>query len=265
MPLAVKQKIILLPLLMLLVSAGVLLSVAPDAVAENGDRTIIMFVPDLEWPPYIINSSDGTNDGALVEIFKAVADPMGYRVDAQQYPDKRGWELLRSGGVDVHMKAKEWVKDPSEFYWSDPFMQSEDILIFRADDKELTFSKPESLLRKSIAAIEGFIYPGLEPYFQKKRMVRVDSHSPYRMLDMLAMGRVDAAVINRAETLWLFRNRPDLHPERFRMDSVSTDSAYYRYVFTKDTKWLPFIEQFNARLAAMKERGELKAILDQYK
>lgn len=235
-----------------------------DALAVEPEKEITMFIPDIEWPPYIINDPSRTDEGALVEIFKAAVEPLGYHVTALQLPDKRGWEQLRSGKVDVHIKAREWVSKPDEYLWSAPFMQSEDVLVFRKGSS-LSYAEVEDLYGKSVAAMEGFVYPGLEPYFYSGQITRVDSASPYTMLELLALGRVDAALVNRSETQWLFRTRPDLKPERFCMDDTPCASAFYRYVFTKDEKWLPVIKKLDARLVEMRKSGELKAILDQYK
>lgn len=237
---------------------------ALDARAADATKTITMFVPDLDWPPYLITDPEYQDEGALVEIFKAVVKPMGYRVLAKQLPDKRGWELLRSGQIDVHMKAKEWVENPDDYLWSEPFLLSEDVLVFPASSSA-SFATEVSLYGKTVVAIEGFIYPGMEPLFDDGKVLRVDSTSPYTMLELLARGRVDAALLNRAETQWLFRTRPDLRPKRFRIDEVPCASACYRYVFTKDDKWLPFIKEFNIRLETMKKNGTIKAILDQYR
>ncbi len=235
-----------------------------DAPAEEQEKTITMFVPDLEWPPYIIQDPGGKDEGSLVEVFKVISKSMGYQVIAKQLPDKRGWAMLREGTVDVHIKAKKWVKAPESYLWSDPFLLNEDVLIFRANST-LSFASVDSLIGKSVAAIKGFVYPAMEPFFDSGKILRIDVTSPYTMLDLLALGRVDAALVNRSETQWLFRTRPDLNPERFRMDETACDSAYYRYVFTRDEKWVPFIEEFNKRLEAMKQDGSLETILDQYR
>jgi len=252
-------------LILLLTVAVAACALAPsDGEASAKDKTIVMFVPDTDWPPYFINDPKSPCCGVLVEVLKAAAEPMGYTVKARKYPNKRGWALLEDGDVDVHVKAKEWVKNPDRFLWTAPFMESEDILLYSANST-LEYTSPKALYGKTVAAMEGFVYPVLEAHFGPGKIIRVDATSPYTMLDLLDHGRVDAALVNKSETQWLFRNRPNLKPERFRMDKTSCDKAWYRYVFTKESNWQPFIKEFNKTLKAMKKDGRLKAIMDQYR
>jgi len=238
--------------------------ISVPANVPSSDRTIVMFLPDTDWPPYLISAPNQPNKGVLVEVLTAVAAPLGYTIQVERLPNKRGWLLLNAGDVNVHPKAKEWVKNPERYSWTDPFMMSEDVLLYPASS-DFKYTNPEGLYGKTVAAINGFIYPVLEEHFASGKIRRVDVASPYAMLDLLDLGRVDAALVNRSETQWLFRNRPELKPERFRMDDAPFDSAGYRYAFTKAEDWQPFIDEFNKALKAMKKNGKLKAILDQYR
>jgi len=250
--------------LLLIITVAVCVFAPFDSEALAKEKTIVMFVPDTDWPPYLINDPKYTGGGVLVEVLKVVAEPMGYTVKVRRYPNKRGWKLLEDGDIDVHVKAKEWVKNPDKYLWTAPFMVSEDILLYSANST-LEYTSPEALYGKTVAAMEGFVYPVLEAHFGPGKINRVNATSPFTMLDLLDHGRVDAALVNKSETQWLFRNRSDIKPDRFRMDKIPCDKAWYRYVFTKDSKWHPFINEFNKTLKAMKKDGRLKAIMDQYR
>lgn len=232
------------------------------AAGEN--KTIIMFIPDTDWPPYLIDDPRYPGGGVLLEVFKAIAEPMGYTVETKRLPNKRGWLLLNRGDVHVHAKALEWVEIPENYLWSEPFMQHEGVLLYPADSN-LEYTTPEALYGKTLVGIEGFIYPGLEAHFDQGKINRINVTSPFAMLDILKLRRADAAIVNKDETLWLFKNRPELEPERFRLELTPHGKADYRYVFTKDARWIPFIEEFNIRLSEMKSNGELDAILNQYR
>lgn len=237
----------------------------PTRVEANADdKTIIMFIPDTDWPPYLINDPRYPGGGVLLEVMRAVVTPLGYEVKTCRLPNKRGWELLNCREVDAHAKAKEWVKYPDNYQWTAPFMLHEGVLLYRSNNN-LEYTKPEALYGKTLVGIKGFIYPTLEPHFGPGKIHRIDVSNPFAMLELLNLGRVDAAMVNKNETLWLFKNRPDLNPERFRLDSKPFGSAGYRYVFNNDKRWAPFIEKFNARLDEMKRNGDLDKILDQYR
>jgi len=232
--------------------------------AEAAETAITMFVPDTDWPPYLIDDPEYPGGGVFVEILRAAAEPLGYTVKTLRLPNQRGWMMLENGTIDVHAKALEWVPNANDFLWTDPFMQSEDVLLYPAN-APLKHSSPLDLYGKSVAAIKGFIYPVLEPHFGPDKIQRIDVASPYAMLELLALGRADAALVNRAETQWLLRNKPELKPERFVLDKTPCDSASYRFAFTKKGHWQPFIKKFNETLKAMREDGRLTAILNKYR
>ncbi len=239
----------------------VLLVAAPSLA---GEKTISMFVPDTHWPPYFIDETKESGGSILVEVLKAVSSPMGYAIKTETLPNKRGWMMLEQGDVDVHAKAKEWVCEPDKFLWTDPFMQSEDVLLWLASNFT-KYENPTQLYGKKIAAIKNFVYPSLENHFGPDKIQRIDVLTPYAMFQLLEQNRVDAALVNRVETQWSLRNNPELKAALFHIDDIAIDSADYRYVFTKSDKWKPFIAEFNRRLRIMKKDGSLNKILSRYR
>ena len=231
--------------------------------AMGQTRELRMFVPDTDWPPYLINTP-GHPGGVFVEVLREAVGSLGYTVVPVRLPNKRGWSMLDNGEVDVHIKAKDWVEDPDRYEWSIPFMKNENVLVYAADS-DLKYDSPKSMLGKSIGTIKGFIYPALEPYFKDGRIRRVDCASPYTMLELVALHRIDAAVVNRIETLYLFRTEPNLHPERYRLDDTPCGVAWYRYLFPKGRGWNPLIGKLNKGLKAMMRDGRLDAILARYR
>lgn len=235
----------------------------PLSALASQHKTITLFLPNTNWPPYLIHNEQGPEGGLFAEILEKIAEPMGYNVIVKFLPDKRGWLLLDAGDVDAHVKAKEWVAEPEKYYWTDPFLLSEDVLLY-SRDCQIQYDSPESLYGRHVAAIESFVYPALESHFRQKNIYRVNVSFPCTMLDLLEYERVDAAIVNRAETKWLMRFRPDLGIDRFRMDETPLGSAEYRYLFTRKQDWQPFIDDFNQALRDMKKDGRLKAIIDKY-
>lgn len=254
------------PILLLCVVTMLLIG-APSFVSAQGAFTgmpITMFIPDTDWPPYLITNENQTERGVLIDVFREAIRPMGCCLTVQRLPNKRGWEMLENGAVDVHAKAKKWVPNPERFLWSNPFMKHEGVLISRSV-KPLRFTTPDRLFNKRVATITGFIYPRLEPFFRSRQIHRVDSASPRAMLELVNRGRVDAALVNFKETLWFFKNNDEIDHRRFHLDTTPYDTAQYRFVFTKDDKWKPIIKRLNQELEAMRRDGRLKRILNQYR
>lgn len=231
------------------------------ATPKNGE--LILFMPDTNWPPYITSQEPDKPRGVLVEIISEAVKPLGYTLIIKALPDRRGWIQLDAGDVDAHAKAREWVKEPEKYLWTIPFLKSVDTLLTTADS-DLEYSTPEDLKGLRVAVINSFYYPTLERYFDNGSITRIDASDPYRMIEMVDRGRADAAVVNRRETQWLFKTRPDLSPERFTIHKTPIDSAWYRFAFTRANGWEPHLPRINQKLEAMLKDGRMESILCKY-
>ncbi|EGB15081.1 extracellular solute-binding protein family 3 [Pseudodesulfovibrio mercurii] len=255
-------KILPLSLILLLAEgAGAMPGQAGEAPAPV---KLVMFIAHADVPPYYLETADGQGRGILMDVLRAVAGPLGYEAVPRRLPDKRGWHMLEYGGVDVYATAREWIPEPDRFLWTGTFMPNEDVLLYRAGSA-FAYDGPESLHGMRVAGIKGFVYPALESHFGPGGIIRLDTTTPEALLELLALGRADAVLVNRTEILWMFRNREGLEPHRFRMDETPVGRAHYRFVFPKGRGWEPVIDLFNRRLREMKRDGSLKAILDRYR
>jgi polar amino acid transport system substrate-binding protein len=248
-------------ILLLVESAGGIAGAAAEAQEKTG---MVMFVAYADVPPYYLDGPEARGNGILMDVLRAVAGPLGYAVTARRLPDKRGWDMLEHGGVDVYASAREWIENPDRFLWTDPFMTNEDVLLCRADTP-LIYTGPESLHGMTLACIKGFVYPALEGFFGPGGITRIDATSPEAMLELLDRGRADAVLVNRTEIQWILRNRHDLELHRFRINEPPVGRALFRFVFPAGRGWEPVVGRFNRRLREMRRDGSLKAILDRYR
>jgi len=246
-------------LLACLMSLGGILTALPGHAAEK--QELILFLPDTDWPPFVTQESDG---GVFGELLRAIVEPMGYSVRVRSLPERRGWEMLDDGLVDVHVKAREWVDEPDKYLWSEPFMLNEDVLLYAAA-RPLEYTTPEALYGISVATIRGFFYPPFEPHFGPGKITRVDVATPYAMLDLLERNRVAAALVNRAETEWMLHHTPSIDPSRFVLDKRDFDQAQYRFLFSRKSGRKALVAKIDKALTAMRRDGRLKAILDKYR
>jgi len=115
---------------------------------------------------------------------------------------------MARGDIDAYSKAKEWVKNPKAYLWTDPVVDSTDVLIF-PKDRPINFETPDDLKGKQIGAIPGYRYPLLEPYFADGRIKRDDVKKDSLMLGKLLRGRDDAAIINKLVAFWVIRQNPE--------------------------------------------------------
>jgi len=247
--------------LLLSESAGGAAGLASGTPGKNG---MVMLIAYADVPPYYIADSKDQNNGILMDVLRAVTRPLNRTVTFRRLPDKRGWDMLEHGGVDLYASAREWVDDPDRFLWTNPLMTNEDVLVYRVGSP-LIYSGAESLFGKTVACIKGFVYPALQAHFGPGAIERIDTTSPEAMLELLTLGRADAALVNHTEIRWILRTQNDLKRHRFRIDPHPVDRAFYRFLFPKGRGWKPMVGQFNRRLQTMREDGSLKAILGRYR
>ncbi len=254
--------IILLSIILLLAAIG-LTSLPKQARAEDR-ATITLSSPPTGWPPFIIRTEQNLgNDGILVEVLRDISQALGHEFRQKFYPEKRGYMLLREGLVDVIPKAKEWVADPTEYLWTDPVIDSTDVLVFRQTNP-IAFSSLEDLAGLNVGLILGFIYPKLDPLIHKGIITAHRAKHAENLLRMLNHGHIDCAVVNSQVARWIISNQSDLSLDDFSFSKTTLGNAPCRFAFTKDDKWRPFIRQFNNHLAQMKKDGRLAAIIAHY-
>lgn len=237
---------------------------ATSAFAAQARNRLVLFIAHADVPPYYIDALGQPGGGILPDMLRAVIAPMDMDLTILRLPDKRGWAMLRNGEVDVYASAREWAPNPEGFLWTEPFMPSEDVLLYRADST-LAYNRPEDLYGKNVAGIKGFVYPALESHFGTGHIERIDATTPDALLQLLTLGRADAILINRTEIGWMFRNRKDLNPAQFRMDPTPVDRAWIRFVFSANQGWEPVAERFNARIRVMRKNGAIENVLNRYR
>ena len=231
------------------------------AFGSPKNKTISLSYHDAGWPPYVMID----NNGIMVDTISTITDKLGYKLLIKLLPEKRIELHLRMGRTDCRPKAREWVDKPDQYYWTDPVVISKDILIFRKGE----FSEINSLKAieqseiKVIGAIFGYKYPTIETLFSSGKIKRQDIMSTSLLLKVLQLGRINAIITNKFVAQWIINNDPALSHDMFRLGPQIAEAGY-RFLFSMNDDWSPFIVQFNKELARMKTDGRLQEILDKY-
>ncbi len=168
---------------------------------------------------------------------------------------------MSTGEIDAIPRAMEWVEHPENFQWSDPVLNSQDVIIQR---KENNFQSLDQLHKKVLCTVIGYTYPQLNPLFDKKSLVRADARDTEAMLSTLQRQHCDAAVTNIHVFNWHKKTKPEITKDLIA-SSIVVGSAPYRFQFNQDKKWTDFIKRFNQQLKEMKIRGELEKIISRYR
>ena len=228
--------------------------------ASPKDKTITIGYTENGWIPY---SSDNGEKGIMVDVIKIISNKLGYKVIVKMLPPKRLTKELETKYIEARTKAKEWIDNPEDYYWTDPIDVTRDVLILKKGKLLEVKSFKDIQKLKSIGVMHGFSYPKLEKYFKSGIIKREDLKSTLSLLKFLKLERSDAIVTNKYVALWMIKNSPEFSIDMFRF-GVSIDEVGYRVQFSKNEDWRPFIREFNKELKLMKEDGRYQKILDTY-
>jgi polar amino acid transport system substrate-binding protein len=148
------------------------------------------------YPPMMIESERA---GIYQEILDELTKMTGHRFQIQYLPYARLAKKFDLGQLDLEPGVfPGWVKQqkvPGKF--SVPFGKVQDVLVF-APGKHFRISTPRDLSGRTIGLVRGYTYPDLRELFDSGAVHRSDAVSETQLMVMLAAGRMDQILINKA-------------------------------------------------------------------
>ncbi|MES2324240.1 MAG: transporter substrate-binding domain-containing protein [Pseudomonadota bacterium] len=148
------------------------------------------------YPPMMIESGQ---TGIYQELLDELGKMTGHRFQVQYFPYARLAHKFDLGQIDLEPGVfPGWVKQqkvPGMF--SVPFGKVVDTLVF-APGKHFHVNTPRDLSGRTLGLVRGYIYPDLRELFDSGVVHRADAVSETQLLAMLAAGRMDQILINKA-------------------------------------------------------------------
>ena len=228
---------------------------------SHGSNTILFNMSEQGVPPYFYQDEGKSPKGILFDVLTSITHQLGYQVATQKLPKNRIIFEMESSDLDASPMAKEWIKNPEKYEFTDIIIQAKD-KVFYLKSNSIDFHSIENLYQKRIATFLGFTYPMLEPYFEKGKIIRVDVKTDWAMLKSIVLGRVDGGILKQRAGQWRIKQNPEWQG-KFMMSDKHVGEFGYRIMFRP--KWKSFVSQFNKRLKIMKKNGELDKIISKYK
>ncbi|WP_323752596.1 substrate-binding periplasmic protein [Marinobacter sp.] len=227
---------------------------------QDSAKTFHLNISPHGYPPYLIVGGDAPS-GILWDVMTTIVPRLGYELIPKKIPRKRVDNMLLDGYIDGTLRATEWTDNPEDYLFTQAVVYVEEVLFFE-QDSELDFSQPADLFGHTIVAHLGYQYPVLAPYFEQEEIKRFNVSSDKDLFRYLLLGdRFDAALADRLVGQWILRNEGLTH--QFRTSTKNISEYGYRLMLRKD--WTDFAQAFNRELSAMRENGELDAILANYR
>ncbi|MGW8392685.1 substrate-binding periplasmic protein [Pseudoduganella sp. HUAS MS19] len=148
------------------------------------------------YPPMMIESE---RTGIYQELLDELSKITGHRFQVQYFPYARLAKEFDVGRIDLEPGVfPGWVRQqrvPGKF--SVPFGRVVDVLVF-APGKHFPVHTPRDLSGRTLGLVRGYAYPDLRELFDSGAVHRADAVSETQLMTMLAAGRIDQILINKA-------------------------------------------------------------------
>lgn len=241
--------------------SGFALAGASATESRSQDNVLKLNVSTSGYPPYLIHHDDDTYGGIAYDVVTRIADRLGYQVETYEIPRKRVDRMLLEGHIDVTPRAREWTEEPDRFVFTDAMVPVREVF-FSPADSDFRFEGVHELRDVTLVTPLGYHYPDLDPLFADGTVDRYEVTDDRDVFTYLLHGRgLDAAIADLTVGRWIIRQQG--WQGRFKHSDQALSDYGYRLMLRPD--WQSFAEAFNEELAAMKDSGELKKILDQYR
>lgn len=252
--------------LIVFLTSVLMLFASMPASASPLNREIVFSYPPQGYPPYIVLSEKNPDvQGIIADIFRGIANDLGYQVKFRKYPDRRAQILIKRGKIDALAFAREWSANPENYEWTAPILEVADHLIFdtRRTIKNASIDK---LQGKFVGTMVAFSYPSFNEAFDADTIKRVDAPAFDNLFMMLKSGRVDVILLDERVAGWHVAQSPDLHPHDFAITRPGFDPVGYRIMMPrlKPLGWNSFIRKYDEKLEDWHQNGRLKEVINRY-
>lgn len=152
--------------------------------------------------PYLYyDENTQSYSGVVVDFFDFVATTNAITVSYLDSNRARSEQLLQSGVIDVFLSSPKWLENPDAVLKTTALIQHDSYMY--SPNAFLGPFIPSEAKASSICTRYGFVYPVLQPFFDKREhgLIRVNSSSQETMAIMLAKGRCDFAIMSEQNAL----------------------------------------------------------------
>ncbi len=220
------------------------------------------------WPPY--NGDPASAEpGYVVEILKAVFQPLGHTIDYQTMPWTRAVADMMEGKADAIIGAS--ISDAPEALYPAESMGVVRNAFFVKKGTAWTYAGPDSLKAIKLAVIDGYPYDddgvvdkyikaGADPEVQ----VMTGDGSLERNIKKLQAGRVDALVENELVLVATLKGLGIDSQEIVNAGKADEPKDLFLAFTPKKETTQKYAQIWDEGIKKLRASGELKKILDRY-
>ncbi|USK58724.1 transporter substrate-binding domain-containing protein [Peribacillus asahii] len=224
---------------------------------ENEEKKVLKLGTSADYAPFEFVDTAKSDEiiGLDIDIVNAIADKLGYEIQAQDIDFNSLPTALENGTVDLvasAMNATEERKKTLDF--SDNYYSAANMIV---TTKDSTIKTVEDLKGKTVGVQLASVQEELATKLNKDgiTMTIEKRNRVNEIVQELMVGRVDAAIIEDEVAKGHLANNETLVAHTIETDE---EAEGYAIAFPKNSD---LTEQFNAELKKMKESGELDELI----
>lgn len=246
-----------------LILGGVLTAATAAPDAPSAPRPLLRFIVGEDWAsPYLELRGGRPVGGLAYDLMEAVARAAGAQPDYLMLPPKRTQAALHAGQADLMcMMNPGWVAEPlSVDRVGPPMVVLEDVIAVRpgaGEARPLDLSAQHGL---RVGTVLGYRYLQLGPLFDDGRLLREDAATQQGVLEKLARGRTEVAVVERLVLAQYNR----AHAPAERLVALQVVGRAVTHCLLAGKPLLP-APQLHQALRSVVERGELARLMQRYR
>ncbi|WP_236015263.1 transporter substrate-binding domain-containing protein [Geomonas anaerohicana] len=241
---------------MLLVVLSLVLPAPPagaDSLGRGGvGKAVVVVGGDFNYPPYEFVDHDGKPAGFNVELTRAIAEVMGFKVEISLGPWDGMRRALEQGDVDILQGMAFSQERTSEVDFSTPHALLFQSIWIRRDDRRI--KSIEDVRGKEVIVMKNSImHDFMKGFDPKARLILTDTLA--EALRLLNQGRGDCALVSRLTGMYLEK---EMGLKRIVPVAEPIMTQAYGYAVKKGNAEV--LARFNEGLAILKRSGQFQEI-----
>ncbi len=211
--------------------------------------------------PYVFIDKRELTGGVLKELMDALSQQSGIEMQYVLVSKRNQEKQMQSGTIDGSCLINpNDLLNPKDHLWSTPIYEEEDVLIVRKEDAQ-RLNSLSSLYGHKVGTIQSHAYPALSPYFEDKKIERIENKKLSNNINQLRFGVIDAVIDTKLAVGHCIQKKNV--EENLIISHRSIDRQELYCAFRKDMK--VSLKKINAALLALKKKGVIEKILYKYR
>ena len=227
-----------------------------EPAAAPADRGVLVMGTSPDYPPFenVNAKNNGEIVGMDIDIARFIAAELGYSLRIESMDFNGLIAALQTGRIDFAMSAMSATEERKKNVdFSSVYYIARNMIVSRKDEPLETVEALEGRTVGTQLGSTQDLFAEKLPGIRLKKLNRIPE-----LIQELKTGRIDAAIVEDAVAVGMTSANPEL---TLSFVPSEDESNGYAIAFPKGS---PFVEDFDAVLANMKQSGQIDALIDRW-